>query len=86
MNLKNEEKRDGWVLKKRPLPTLPGDMEGTHKLEQLLLHLGLAERRAHPHFPTRILKREKHKSIDQCGGSRMFIPDPGSKNSNKREG
>jgi hypothetical protein len=52
--------------KKRRLPTLPGDMEGTHKLEQLLLHLGLAEWRAHPHFPTRILNREKHKSIDNA--------------------
>jgi hypothetical protein len=61
-----KKKGDGGVLKKRPLPTLPGDMEGTHKLEQLLLHLGLAERRAHPHFRIRILKREKHKSIDNA--------------------
>jgi hypothetical protein len=26
------------------------------------------------------------KGLNQCWGSGMFIPDPGSKNSNKREG
>jgi hypothetical protein len=58
-----KKKSNRICLEQKPLPTLPGDVEGTHKLEQLLLHLGLAERRAHPHFPTRILKREKQNNI-----------------------
>jgi hypothetical protein len=51
-------------------------MEGTHKLEQLLLHLGLAERRAHPHFRTRILKREKQNNIkilQGCSAAQLLV-------------